>query len=200
MDIIDLTKKLYLIRNLIKDSQNNKSALIACLHHYPEKEAIHSFSLQLRRLLTTTPPVLVMDKNNKLTSRFALYLEAFQALCTGDMKPMISYLNGHKDVMTFLCKRWLVLEKLYYYSQAEDVILLDEYQLNFDKDYKIKDILTTKADKAQANKKQKHFTEQYKPDFFKRDDPNHKLPVRRQDKPENEKCTIELICHYFTMR
>ncbi|MCE0723306.1 hypothetical protein [Legionella resiliens] len=139
MTLLDLLKKMYLIKDVIQGSFNPQSELFSYIQSYQDKELILAFSTELRSLLARTHPIFDRDANNRLTTRFALYLEAFMKLTQGDLKPMLTYLEKHNDVMSFLSNHWNILEKLYYgyKSKGKDIIILEEYSLLLDEDYKV---------------------------------------------------------------
>ncbi|QLZ68599.1 hypothetical protein FOLKNPGA_01378 [Legionella sp. PC1000] len=139
MTLLDLLKKMYLIKDVIQGSFNPQSELFSYIQSYQDKELILAFSTELRSLLVRTHPIFDRDANNRLTTRFALYLEAFMKLTQGDLKPMLTYLEKHNDVMSFLSNHWNILEKLYYgyKSKGKDIIILEEYSLLLDEDYKV---------------------------------------------------------------
>ncbi|HHT0592247.1 TPA: hypothetical protein ACTXXA_003441 [Legionella anisa] len=139
MTLQDLLKKMYLMKDVIQGSFNAKSELFSYIQSYQDKESILAFSSEFRSLLTRTHPIFDRDANNRLTTRFALYIEALMELNQGNLKPMLTYLEKHKDVTSFLCNYWGILEKLYYEykSKGKDIILLEEYSLLLDEDYKV---------------------------------------------------------------
>ncbi|HHF7374797.1 hypothetical protein [Legionella bozemanae] len=139
MTLIDLLKKMYLMKDVIQGSFNPQSELFSYIESYQDKESILAFSRYFRSLLTRTHPIFDRDANNRLTTRFALYLEAFMKLTQGNLMPMLTYLEKHKDVTLFLCSNWGILEKLYYEYKGlgKDIILLEEYSLLLDEDYKV---------------------------------------------------------------
>ncbi|WP_133133916.1 hypothetical protein [Legionella parisiensis] len=127
------------MKDIIQESFNPRSELFSFIQSYQDKKLILAFSSHFRFLLTRTHPIFDTDANNHLTTRFALYLEAFMKLTQGNLKPMLNYLEKYKDVTLFLCSNWGILEKLYYEykSSGKDIILLEEYSLLLDEDYKV---------------------------------------------------------------
>lgn len=166
MIISDLLKKMYLMRKVISGCFNTQSEIYSYIQSYQGKESIVAFSQKFKALLTRANPILDKDANNRLTTRFALYLEAFVQLTIGNLKPMWLYLEKHNDVTVFLCRHWRVLENLYYdfVSQGNDIILLDEYSLLLDEQYKV---IRVDLIKDTINMSKEPFKKEFLYGFFK---------------------------------
>ncbi|HHX3354830.1 TPA: hypothetical protein ACU9KK_000345 [Legionella anisa] len=130
---------MYLMKDIIQGGFNPQGELFSYIQSYHDKKSVLAFSESFRFLLTRTHPIFDRDAGNRLTTRFALYLEAFMKLTQGNLKPMLTYLEKHNDVTSFLCNHWGILEKLYYEykSRGKDIIILEEYSLLLDEDYKV---------------------------------------------------------------
>ena len=129
---------MYLIKDIIQGCYNPDSEIYSYIQSYQDKGSISAFSGNFRSLVARTSSY-DRDANNRLTTRFALYLDAFMQLTQGHLKPMLLFLEKHNDVTLFLCRHWITLERLYYEfkSQDNDIVLLDEYALFLDENYNV---------------------------------------------------------------